>query len=59
MDDTDGPNIARDVYEEIFRGDQENLEPDDIAYGLDTAVDRLRQRVDDPHRWATFIHLGM
>jgi hypothetical protein len=59
MEDVDGPRIAESVYEEVFKGDSECIDPDDIAYALDAAVRRLRQETKDPMRWAPYIHLGI
>jgi hypothetical protein len=59
MDDVDGPMIARTVYQTIFESNSEFLDPDDIPYALDAAVQALRQAQPDPTRWAPYIHLGM
>jgi hypothetical protein len=59
MEDVDGPKIAKWVYEAVFRGDCEYIDPDDIAYALDAAVRRLQYEVKDPMRWAPYIHLGI
>jgi hypothetical protein len=59
MGDVDGPRIAKSLYKEVFKGDSEYIDPDDIAYALDGAVRRLRQDVRDPMRWAPYIHLGI
>jgi hypothetical protein len=59
MEDVDGPRIAKSLYEDVFKGDLEYVNPDDIAYALDSAVRRLRDEVKDPMRWAPYIHLGI
>ncbi|EIN06321.1 hypothetical protein PUNSTDRAFT_137098 [Punctularia strigosozonata HHB-11173 SS5] len=59
MEDMDGPIIAKVVYETIFGGESEMINPDDVAYALDTAVQQLRKKNIDPSRWASFIHLGL
>jgi hypothetical protein len=59
MGDVDGPVVARKVYVELFGGDSEFLEPDDIPYALDAAVSSLRERGLHPSRWAPYVHLGM
>ncbi|EIN11163.1 hypothetical protein PUNSTDRAFT_131340 [Punctularia strigosozonata HHB-11173 SS5] len=59
MEDADGPMVARMVYEEIFRGDSEVLNPDDVPYALDAAVQKLREEHPEPSRWALYVHLGM
>jgi hypothetical protein len=59
MEDTDGPRIAKFLYEEVFKGDSEYIDPDSIAYALDVAVRHLRHEVKDPMRWAPYIHLGI
>lgn len=59
MYDVDGPSVAKRVYEEMFRGDAEFLEPDIIPYALDAAVTELREHKVHPRRWAPYIHLGI
>lgn len=60
MGDIDGPAVAKRVYEEIFGGDSEYIDPDSIPYALDAAVGELRQRKLHPSRWAPCnIHLGI
>jgi CHAT domain-containing protein len=56
MHDTDGPKIARRVYEGLFARDQ--LDLDDIPYALDEAVRELRCSGVISARWALFVHLG-
>jgi hypothetical protein len=59
MNDVDGPGIAGTVYGELFRGECERLDADDVPYALDVAVQELRCMHPDPTRWAPYIHLGM
>jgi hypothetical protein len=59
MEDVDGPRIAKSLYEEVFNGDSDYINPDDIAYALDAAVRHLRYDEKDPRRWAPYIHLGI
>jgi hypothetical protein len=59
MEDVDGPMIAQHVYEEIFNGNSESLDPDAVPYALDAAVGELRRMDLSPSRWATYIHIGM
>ena len=59
MGDVDGPIIARKVYEELFGGDSEHLDPDDVPYALDAAVALLRKRGMPTSLWATYIHIGL
>jgi hypothetical protein len=56
MDDEDGPDIARLFYEHLFA--KEELDLDSIAYTLDEAVTKLRQKGVPASRWALFIHIG-
>jgi CHAT domain-containing protein len=58
MGDVDGPEIAKTVYEEIFKGDSEYLDPEVIPYALDAAVQKLREKDPNPSRWAPYIHIG-
>jgi hypothetical protein len=59
MGDVDGPVVARTVYQELFGGEGEFLDPDAIPYALDAAVRRLREEGRHPSRWAPYIHLGV
>lgn len=59
MSDIDGPLVASHIYDQIFSGEGEYLDPNVIPYALDEAVQRLRADRVPPSRWATFIHLGM
>ncbi|EIN05163.1 hypothetical protein PUNSTDRAFT_75208, partial [Punctularia strigosozonata HHB-11173 SS5] len=59
MADADGPEIARSVYQKIFSGKLDHIDPDDIAYALDEAVTKLRTVQPEPLRWAPYIHLGI
>jgi hypothetical protein len=59
MEDIDGPMVAKSVYEDIFSSQSEYIEPDDVAYALDTAVQKLRHVDQDSSRWAPYIHLGI
>jgi CHAT domain-containing protein len=56
MHDEDGPQVARRVYESLFRSDF--LDLDDIPYALDDAVCILRSSGVAPSRWALFVHMG-
>jgi hypothetical protein len=59
MEDVDGPMVAKLVYKDIFTGQSEYVDPDDVAYALDAAVLELRRVHPDPSRWAPYIHLGI
>ncbi|EIN05926.1 hypothetical protein PUNSTDRAFT_74062 [Punctularia strigosozonata HHB-11173 SS5] len=59
MEDIDGPTIAKSVYSDIFSNDGEHLDPDEVAYALDEAIQKLRKDHPDPSRWAPYVHLGM
>jgi hypothetical protein len=50
MEDVDGPRVAKSLYEDVFRGDSEYIDSDDIPYALDAAVRSLRHEVKDPMR---------
>jgi CHAT domain-containing protein len=56
MGDEDGPLLAEWFYEELMSN--ETIHADDIAYALDGAVQKLREKEPSPKRWAQFIHLG-
>jgi CHAT domain-containing protein len=57
--DVDGPIIAKKVYEELFAGEDEELDFDIVPYALDAAVCKLRAQGLEPSRWAPYIHIGM
>jgi hypothetical protein len=59
MADVDGPMIAELVYKDIFDSEGDHINPDDVAYALDAAVQHLRYLHPDPSRWAPYIHLGI
>ena len=59
MGDADGPMVAKRVYEELFRGDGEFLDPDTIPYALDEAMHDLRKQGLHVSRWAPYVHLGV
>jgi hypothetical protein len=59
MADVDGPRIAGAVYRELFGSEAEYLDPDDVAYALDAAVQDLRATNPNPSRWAPYVHLGL
>ena len=59
MGDADGPRVAQRVYEELFREQGGNLDPDVVPYALDDAVRAMRKEGVPAERWALFIHLGM
>lgn len=59
MSDSDGPFVASYIYEELFKGGQDYLDPDVVPYALDEVVRRLRGKNASSTRWATFVHLGM
>jgi hypothetical protein len=56
MNDEDGPDVARCVYEALL--EHETLDLDDVPYALDLAVQRLRERGVPEARWASFVHMG-
>jgi hypothetical protein len=56
MSDEDGPDMARWFYESLFAS--ETMDLDDVAYALDAAVAKLRERGVPASRWALFTHMG-
>jgi hypothetical protein len=56
MNDDDGPDVARWFYESLFA--TKDLDLDHIAYALDRAVFKLREKGVLASRWAAFIHIG-
>ncbi|CAA7269202.1 unnamed protein product [Cyclocybe aegerita] len=59
MNDDDGPQVARMIYEEMFKDPDRSLDPKIIAYALDSAVKSLQAKGTHPSRWATYIHVGI
>jgi hypothetical protein len=56
MSDEDGPAMAEWFYEELMSN--ETIDADAVAYALDSAVQKLREKEPSPKRWAQFVHLG-
>jgi hypothetical protein len=56
MDDEDGPDVARWFCEGLFA--RRRLDLDDIAFALDGAIAKLRQKGVPASRWAAFIHIN-
>jgi hypothetical protein len=56
MQDEDGPVVAERVYAALCRND--GLDPNDIPYALDEAVQELRKLGLPVLRWAPFVHIG-
>jgi CHAT domain-containing protein len=56
MSDEDGPAMAEWFYEELMSN--ETVDADAVAYALDSAVQKLREKEPSPKRWAQFVHLG-
>jgi CHAT domain-containing protein len=61
MGDLEGPVIAESIYSTLFNPNKESdvLDPNDVPYALDDAVQRLRSSGHDPNVWATYIHIGV
>jgi len=59
MGDIDGPVVAKFVYEALFHGEDEYIDPEVIPYALDAAVGILRERGVRPSRWAPYLHIGV
>jgi hypothetical protein len=59
MGDMDGPIVATALYNGIFSSDNEYLDPDDVPYALDAAVQELRSAGLHPSFWATYVHFGI
>ncbi|KAI0088456.1 CHAT domain-containing protein [Irpex rosettiformis] len=65
MDDMDGPEVAKRVYERLFASElgdgasSEYLDPNVVPYAVDEAVCELRAKNASSSRWATYIHVGM
>jgi hypothetical protein len=60
MGDAEGPDIAEGIYSALFKdATSEYLDPEDVPYALDDAVQRLRRSGLDPSFWATYIHIGI
>lgn len=59
MGDVDGPIVAKRVYEELFAGEEEFLNPSSVPYALDAALQELRKQNLQPSRWAPYVHFGI
>jgi hypothetical protein len=61
MRDVEGPDVAESIYSAVFRSEKymEYIDPDDVPYALDEAVQKLRASGLDPSFWATYVHIGI
>jgi hypothetical protein len=61
MRDLEGPDVAESIYSALFKEDDDSefLNPDDVPYALDDAVQNLRKTGLDPSFWATYVHIGI
>lgn len=59
MGDVDGPVVAGRVYEALFRGKSELLDPDAVPYALDEVTQAMRSHGLHATRWATYVHMGI
>jgi len=61
MSDSDGPEVARLIYEELFKGapQGETVDWNAVPFALDLAVQKLQAKGVHPSRWATYIHVGI
>ncbi|THH00813.1 hypothetical protein EW026_g1753 [Hermanssonia centrifuga] len=55
MGDQDGPEVAAGIYKELFKG--ETMDPDDVPYALDEAVQKLRARKIMTHLETVNFHI--
>jgi hypothetical protein len=61
MSNSLGPIITESIYSSVFspKKQSEFMNPDDVPYALDEAVQKLRATGLDPSLWATYIHIGV
>ncbi|KAF9545342.1 hypothetical protein CPC08DRAFT_649392 [Agrocybe pediades] len=59
MNDNDGPEVARSVYQALFKDPSRMLDPNAIPFALDAAVRKLQESGVHPSRWATYAHIGV
>jgi len=60
MNDNDGPEISRSIYQELFKdGKDQVLDSNLVPIALDSAVSKLQKQGVHPGRWATYIHIGI
>ncbi|CEL54382.1 hypothetical protein RSOLAG1IB_07032 [Rhizoctonia solani AG-1 IB] len=57
--DFDGPIVARELYEHMFRDRSQPANSSDAALGLNKAVRKLRKNKVPMHRWVPYIHIGI
>jgi hypothetical protein len=55
----DGPEVSKAICSELFGGDSEYLNPNDVPYALDAAVEKLRKHRLPIERWAPYVHIGI
>ena len=63
MSDIVGTDIAKTLYQHMYKDPSKPLDPDVVALALDEAVQRLRTSAHGkempPSIWAPFIHIGL
>lgn len=59
MHDEDGPHIAESIYKALFKNGVLNMDPDEIPFALDLALQQLREKKIEAIRWAPYIHIGV
>ncbi|EIN09350.1 hypothetical protein PUNSTDRAFT_68115 [Punctularia strigosozonata HHB-11173 SS5] len=61
MNDADGPRVAADVYRTMFKETAVSnpIDCSSVAFGLDSAVRKMRAQGLQARRWATYVHIGL
>ncbi|EPT05823.1 hypothetical protein FOMPIDRAFT_1045123 [Fomitopsis schrenkii] len=61
MADSVGVDIAKTIYQHLYKDPSKPLDPDLVAIALDEAVKKLHTSSKDisPSTWAPFIHIGI
>lgn len=62
MLDNVGTDIAKTLYQHLYKDPSKPLDPDLVAIALDEAVEKLRASDGEdmlPSTWAPFIHIGI
>lgn len=62
MLDNVGTDIAKTLYQNLYKDPSKSWDPDLVAIALDDAVEKLRASGSKdmlPSTWAPFIHIGI
>ncbi len=59
MSDNDGPVLAEKFYTHMLRNGFDKMDVCDSAEAVHLATKSMREAGVPPHRWTTFVHVGI